>query len=168
MLYSLLKQTLKKKANKRPNANVFQSAFSLNSPQAIITGKLHCSILIPAHFVNIFYFHTSFWPSGSSLIRSLFFCFTIWGWWFAATQLAKKVKSWDHLTEHSESSQTIYSFVSVFKYAESKLALIRILGKHPSVWISCNTPVRDSLVLIWDSQKQQQTVVPLTIFNLSA
>lgn len=46
--------------------------------------------------------------------------------------------------------------------------LIRILGKHPSVRVSCNTLVRDSLVLIWDSQEQQQSVVPLAMFNYSA
>lgn len=160
MQYSLLKQTLNKKTtktktkNEKPNPNVFHSAFSLNLLQASITGKLDYSILIPAHFVNAFYFHTSFWPSGSSLI--LFTVHLLQNfrkcWLFDATQLANKVKSWDFLTEHSESSQTIYGFVSIFKYAENKQVLIKILGKYPSVWISCNTLVRDSLVLIWDSQ----------------
>lgn len=68
------KQIKMKQTNKQ---NIFHSACSLNLLQDSITGKL-CSILILAHFVNAFYFHTPFFnPWDHFLFCSLFLCFII-------------------------------------------------------------------------------------------
>lgn len=121
----------------KPNPSVFASAFLLILLQASITGKLDCSIPIPAHFVNAFYFLMCFWSLGSSLIL-----FTVHlahnfrkGWLFAATQLTNKVKSWTFLAEHSESSQDYIQLCECRKQTSTDSNP----GEKTPVWMSCNS-----------------------------